>query len=203
VSKLDRLLLILNLLRCRRNLGASNLAKECDVSERTIYRDINAISSANIPVYFDKGYRLLTDAFLPPLNLTIDELLTIYLGLSSEPVQSVERLRKLAKQALVKLESSISKKTKADYDKIKQRITVQPGKKKFPKGEALILELLRQAIYQENKIKLRWVSSHSSGIIKLVPKVLVYKKGNWHLVGEIQKKTRCFRLDIIKSISLC
>lgn len=203
MSKSDRLLLILNLLRSRRNLKASNLAKECEVSERTIFRDIQALSQARVPVYFEDGYKLLTNAFLPPLNLTINELLTIYLGLSSEPVQSIECLRKSAKQALAKIESLIPEKTKADYDKIKQKITVQPGKKSFPKGEALILELLRQAIYQENKIKLDWVSSYSSGMVELVPKALVYKKGNWYLAGEIQKKTRCFRLDMIKSISLC
>lgn len=65
MSKTDRLLFILNLIRSRRNLKARDLAKECEVSERTIYRDIMDLSSANIPIYFDDGYKFLTDAFLP------------------------------------------------------------------------------------------------------------------------------------------
>ncbi|MFH0930314.1 MAG: HTH domain-containing protein, partial [Candidatus Zixiibacteriota bacterium] len=81
MGKADRLLLILNLIRSRRNLRAKDLALECGVSERTIFRDINAISSANIPIYFENGYKFLTDAFLPPLNFSLDEYLVLYLGL--------------------------------------------------------------------------------------------------------------------------
>ncbi len=65
-----------------------------------------------------------------------------------------------------------------------------------------MFELLRQAISQEKKIKLHCVSAHSSNVIELVPKALVYQKGNWYLAGEIQKKIRYFRLDMIKSVSL-
>jgi predicted DNA-binding transcriptional regulator YafY len=202
VAKSDRLLLILNLLRSRGNLKASDLANECEVSERTIYRDICALSEARVPIYFDHGYRLLTDAFLPPLNFTLDELLTISLGLSSDPVQSLSSLRRSAKQALAKIESLMPEKIKADYEKTKQKIVVQPGKRSSQKGKALLFELLRQAISQEKKIKLHGVSEHSSNMIELIPKALVYKKGTWYLAGEIQKSTRYFRLEMIKSVSL-
>jgi predicted DNA-binding transcriptional regulator YafY len=202
VSKLDRLLLILNLLRSRRNLKASTLAKECEVSERTIFRDIQALSQARVPVYFEDGYKLLTDAFLPPLNLTIDELLTIYLGLSSEPVQSIECLRKLAKQALVKLESSIPVKTKADYEKARKQVTVRQEKKVSPPGMAVLFELLKQAISSEKKIKLDYVCEHVCDIVEVVPKSLLYKNGEWYLIGLIEKKTRYLRMDRIRNVTL-
>jgi predicted DNA-binding transcriptional regulator YafY len=54
-SKYDRLLYILNLLRSRNNSRASDLAEESEASERTIYRDVIDLSSANIPIYFDDG----------------------------------------------------------------------------------------------------------------------------------------------------
>ena len=202
MAKADRLLLILNLLRSRRNLKASNLAKECEVSERTIFRDIQALSEARVPIYFDSGYKLLTDAFLPPLNFTVDELLTLYLGLNSQPVQSVDCLRKSAKQALAKLESLMPEKIKGDYKKAKQQITVQLAKKSFSQEVALIFELLRQAIRSEKKIKLRYISTHSSKVIELVPKALLYTQGNWYLAGQIHKKVRYFRLDTIRNVSL-
>ena len=53
MAKYDRLLYILNLLRSRKNLNAEMLAAECGVTERTIYRDIIALSDANIPIYYD------------------------------------------------------------------------------------------------------------------------------------------------------
>jgi len=202
VAKADRLLLILNLLRSRRNLKAYDLANECEVSERTIYRDIQALSEARVPIYFDRGYKLLTDAFLPPLNFTVDELLTLYLGLNSNPVQSVDCLRKSARQALAKLESSLPDKIKVDYEKAKKQITVQLAKKSFSQEVALIFELLMQAIRSEKKIKLRYISPHSSKVIELVPEALLYKQGNWYVAGQIHKKVRYFQLDTIKNVSL-
>jgi predicted DNA-binding transcriptional regulator YafY len=202
MAKSDRLLLILNLLRSRRNLKVSDLARECEVSERTIFRDIQALSEARVPIYFDRGYKLLTDAFLPPLNFTVDELLTLYLGVNSQLVQSVDCLRKSAKQALAKLESSLPEKSKVDYEKAKKQVTVQLAEKSFSQGVALIFELLRQAISSEKKIKLRYISAHSSKVIELVPKALLYKQGNWYVGGQIRKKVRYFRLGTIKDVRL-
>ena len=202
MAKSDRLFFILNLLRSRRNLKASDLANECEVSERTIFRDIQALSEARVPIYFEDGYKLLTDAFLPPLNFTVDELIAICIGLNSDPVQSVDSLRKSAKQALAKLGSLLPEKIKVDYKIIEEQIAVQSEKRHSREGVALIFELLRQAIWSEKKIKLRYVSAHSSKVIKLVPKALLYKKGNWYLAGLAQKKIKHFRLDMIKNVSL-
>lgn len=202
VAKSDRLLLILNLLRSRTNLKVSDLANECEVSERTMYRDIQALSEAGVPIYFDRGYKLLTDAFLPPLNFTVDELLTLCLGSNSDPIQSVDCLRKSAKQALAKLESLIPEKIIADYKKAKEQITVQPEERHSHERVNLIFELLRQAIWLERKIKLSYVSVQPSKVIELIPKVLLYNEGNWYLVGLVQKKIRYFPLDMIKNVIL-
>jgi predicted DNA-binding transcriptional regulator YafY len=202
VAKSDRLLLILNLLRSRRNLKASDLADECEVSERTIYRYIQVLTEAGVPIYFDRGYRLLSQAFLPPLNFTVSELLTLYISLNSEPIQSVNCLRKSAKQISAKLDSLMPEKIKVDFEKIKKQIVVQSEDGRPPQGVALVFELLRKAIWAEKKIELRYDSTGSSEVIKLVPKTLLYKKGNWYLAGLVQDKMRHFRLDMIKSVSI-
>ena len=202
MSKLDRLLLILNLLRSRRTLTASHLADECEVSERTIYRDVRTLSEAKVPIYFDGGYKVLTDAFLPPLSFTVDELLCLYMGLHCDPIQSVSCFRKSAKLAWAKLESLIPERIKSDYDKVKGHITVHPEKRRFRQSVALTFELLRQAIWSEKKIKLGYVSAQSSEVIELVPQALIYKRGNWYLVGLVQERTKHFRLDMIRNVSL-
>jgi predicted DNA-binding transcriptional regulator YafY len=73
MKKVERLLYILALLRRRKNLGATDLARRCGVSKRTILRDISTISSANIPIFYDSGYRLLHEDFLPPMSFTSEE----------------------------------------------------------------------------------------------------------------------------------
>lgn len=50
----SRLLSILMLLQLRGRLTAADLAAEFEVSERTIYRDIDALSAAGVPVYGDR-----------------------------------------------------------------------------------------------------------------------------------------------------
>ena len=122
MGKADRLLLILNLIRARKNLTPKDLAKECGVSERTIYRDINAISKADIPIYYNNGYKFLTDAFLPPLNLSLDENLALYMGLNSEDVNSQAALKSAGKTALAKIESLLSETIRDDYFAIRTHI---------------------------------------------------------------------------------
>ena len=131
MKKAHRLLFILNLIRSRRNLKARDLAKECEVSERTIYRDINAISEANIPIYYDNGYKFLTNAFLPPLNLSLDEHLALFVGLNSENPNSHAALKSAGKTALAKVESLISENIKHDYLKLKEKIDTEFEMKKF------------------------------------------------------------------------
>lgn len=201
MPKSDRLLLILNLLRSRRKLKTSDLAKECEVSERTIYRYIQALSEARVPIYFDDGYKLLTDAFLPPLNFTIDELLTFYVGLNSDPIQSVHCLRKTAKQTLAKIESLIPEKARNDYETTKKQIAIQTKQKPSDRKASLMFELLWQAIKSKREIKISCGSGDFVESIELLPQALHYKKGAWYLVGQKQNKLVHFRLDRVKKVA--
>src|SRR5579885_3521184 len=55
IMRADRLLTILLLLQANRRVTAQKLAKRLEVSERTIYRDIEALSAAGVPVYAERG----------------------------------------------------------------------------------------------------------------------------------------------------
>jgi predicted DNA-binding transcriptional regulator YafY len=70
MKKSERLLYILSLLRTRKRLRAKDLAIKCEVTERTIYRDICSISGSNIPIFFDDGYKLIHEEFMPPMSFT-------------------------------------------------------------------------------------------------------------------------------------
>jgi len=108
LSKYDRLLYILNLLRVRRNLNAGRLAEECGVTERSIYRDMIALSEANIPIYYDNGYKLASDSFLPPLNFSYDEYLCLKTALDSSPLRATGKYTELMKRLKVKVETCLS-----------------------------------------------------------------------------------------------
>ncbi len=73
-TKAERLLFIINLFRVRKKISLRELANECGVSMRTIYRDLAALSDLNVPIYSDDGYKLEKKIFLPPLNFTDEEM---------------------------------------------------------------------------------------------------------------------------------
>src|SRR5688572_6419431 len=84
IMRADRLLSILLLLQVHRRLTAGVLAERLEVSERTIYRDIDALSAAGIPVHMERGSGggcVLPDEYRTNLTgLNEAEARTLFLG---------------------------------------------------------------------------------------------------------------------------
>lgn len=72
MSQLSRLISILTLLRSKRLLTATELAKKYEVSLRTIYRDIRKLEEAGIPVYTveGRGYSLMENYTIAPVQFS-------------------------------------------------------------------------------------------------------------------------------------
>jgi predicted DNA-binding transcriptional regulator YafY len=86
MNRLDRALGILLLLRSGKPISATDLARRFEVSTRTIYRDIETLSSVGVPVYAEMGraggFRLLEGYFLPPVMFSVREAISLFLGLT-------------------------------------------------------------------------------------------------------------------------
>jgi predicted DNA-binding transcriptional regulator YafY len=203
MAKQNRLFLIVDLLGRNGTMSASDLADKCGVSKTTIQSDIRVLSDARVAMRADGGYRLQDGEFRFGLYLTRDELLSLYLGLHSYPVQSVSCFREAAKRALSKIESYMSEEVNGDYEMAKKHLAVQPEKIRPHEGAALILQLVQQSIWPRQRVELHYVSPSGSERVKLVPQGLVYKRDGWHLAGLVRKSKRYFRLDFIKSVTLC
>jgi hypothetical protein len=88
MSKAERLMHLVNLIRQRGPVSVSEMAGECGVTTRTIYRDINALSKLNFPVYYDNGYRFAHDVGFPVTRLAEEDMELIYYCLGSNPLCS-------------------------------------------------------------------------------------------------------------------
>ena len=79
-TRVHRLLRLLTLIQGGTGWTPERLAEECEVSVRTIYRDLKELEGAGIGIEFDrsaKTYRLPQDFFLPPVQLTAREALSL------------------------------------------------------------------------------------------------------------------------------
>ena len=102
----DRLLSLLMLLQIRGRLPAHELAKRLEVSERTIYRDIEALSAAGVPVYTESGPGggcVLAEGYRTNLTgLTEAEVRTLFMSGASGLLADLE-LGQALEAALLKL----------------------------------------------------------------------------------------------------
>lgn len=205
MPKHDRLLYILNLLRSRKNLNASQLAIECGVTERSVYRDILTLSEANIPIYYDNGYKLASGNFLPPMNFTFDEYSCLKMALESSPLIETGKYSNTLKQILAKVEAGLSpqvkdiKRTTRDTTHI-EIPTSHPG----PANEE-IFALLEEAINDTRQLKIKYDAIESGLSDRLVePYFIIFRARAFYFVAFCHKRSlfRTFRLDRVRQIEL-
>lgn len=79
-TRVHRLLRLVATIQSKRGLDATDLARLCEVHERTIYRDIDTLNASGVPCSFDaesRGYRVASGFFMPPVELTFEEAMAI------------------------------------------------------------------------------------------------------------------------------
>lgn len=79
-TRVHRLLKLIAAIQSRRGLSAVDLARLCEVHERTIYRDLDTLNASGVPCVFDhdsNGYRVAPGFFLPPVELTFEEAMAV------------------------------------------------------------------------------------------------------------------------------
>src|SRR5687768_16966131 len=126
----DRLLSILLLLQSHGRLTARRLAERLEVSERTINRDMEALSIAGVPVYAERGRHggwELAEAYRTDLTgLTESELRSLVLG-SAPAVLAGLGLGEAADRALVKLLATLPESRRREAESARRYLHVDPG----------------------------------------------------------------------------
>ncbi len=205
MAKYDRLLFILNLLRTRKNFNAERLAEECGVTERTIYRDIIALSEANIPIYYDKGYKYASDNFLPPLNFNIDEYLALKTALESSPLYKSGYSRRLMKSIKTKIEACLTPAVKREKIYFSDTMDVSIKATHSRKVSESFFACVEAGIRQNKVLKLKY-NSIQSGILEreVDPYFLIFIERAFYFVGycNLRNELRTFRIDRIVEVSL-
>ncbi|HZF42271.1 MAG TPA: YafY family protein [Sphingomonadaceae bacterium] len=201
----SRLISILTTLQAKGRVTAQALADECEVSLRTIYRDIDALSAAGIPVYSERGnaggYRLL-DGYRTRLNgLSSAEAEALFLaGLTRQTADL--GLGAVAATARTKLLAAMPAEVRAGADRMRARFHLD-APTWFGEGESLDhLPTVADAVWRERPMRIRYRSWTSEGERRVEPLGIVLKGGAWYLVGRVEASVRTYRISRILDLEV-
>ncbi|MEW6412929.1 MAG: YafY family protein [Candidatus Zixiibacteriota bacterium] len=205
MNKYDRMLHILNLLRTRRNLNAARLADECGVTERSIYRDIISLSEMNVPIYYDNGYKLASDNFLPALNFTADEYHLLRLALESSPLIKAGGYEEVFKSVKAKIDNCLSEQVRKETKFAPTTTHIEnPLSGEREKGEKYY-DVIEQAIAGCRRIKVDYESISSGRSARIIdPYFIVFRGHAFYFVGycHTRKDFRTFRVDRVHNVEI-
>jgi len=204
MGKFNRLLHILNLIKARPGIKVSQLAQEAGVTERTIFRDVVSLSAVNIPIYYDRGYRILDTAFLPTLNFTPEEYRLLNMSLGCRAMQCGD-YGNLTKALKSKIDAVLNKEVRERVGSLSLIYKIQINSFCDSRNFAPWGNILEQAIVSMRKVEIAY-ESINFGITQRVvqPYFLIFRQLAWHLLGfcELRGEFRLFKLERIKKITL-
>ncbi|MGP3991000.1 helix-turn-helix transcriptional regulator [Streptomyces sp. 3N207] len=205
--KSDRLLAILLLLQTRGRVPADELAAELEVSARTIYRDVEALSAAGVPVYAERGRHggitLLPGYRTDVTGLTGDEARALFV-LTAQGVHSALGLDSALVSALRKVMAALPAPHRPAAELTSRRILVDPDRWLPGPRRAVELDALHTAVFADRRLRLRYRHSGDRQLrtYTVDPYGLVSKAGVWYLVADRQRSPALFRADRIASATV-
>jgi len=200
----SRLLSILILLQLRRRLTAAELAAEFEVSERTVYRDIEALSAAGIPVYGDRGpgggFQLLDGYRTQLTGLSSDEAEAMAMIGLPGPASELG-LGAATSAARNKLLAALPGSGGALADRMAARFHLD-AVDWYRGGEALPhLPAIARAVLDQRALTMRYESWQEVRDWTVEPLGLVLKAGIWYLAARGGGKIRIFRIANIDGLA--
>jgi predicted DNA-binding transcriptional regulator YafY len=147
----DRLLSILLLLQVHRRLTARELAKRLEVSERTILRDMDALSSSGVPVTAERGpaggWGLLDDYQTKLTGLSATEIQALFLSRPARLMADLG-LQQPSEAALIKLQASLPAAAREQAEFARRRILIDASGWRDPAESIACLPVLLDALWQ-------------------------------------------------------
>jgi predicted DNA-binding transcriptional regulator YafY len=203
----DRLLSLMLLLRSHTRLTARDLAGRLEVSERTVLRDIDALSSAGVPVYAERGrhggFALLEGfrADVAGLDDVEAQVLFAYLGLDT--FGDLGLSRELG-SALDKLAASAPARLDAPASRLKEVVHVDRRRWFASADDVTHLPALRRAAVERRRVRVRYASPREdvARTRTLDPLGLVENGNRWYLVAYHRGAPRTYRLARVQSLTV-
>ncbi|MFH8786453.1 helix-turn-helix transcriptional regulator [Streptomyces roseoverticillatus] len=207
--KSDRLLAILLLLQTRGRVPARELADRLEVSVRTVYRDVESLSAAGVPVYAERGRHggiaLLPGYRTDVTGLTADEARALFV-LSTRNTLADLGLDSALGSALRKVMAALPAPHRPAAEATSRRILVDPVR--WLGGPAAVPAVdvgeLQGAVLADRRLRLRYRhgGQEAPRTYTVDPYGLVAKAGVWYLVADRRARPQLFRADRVAALTV-
>ncbi len=210
MKKSERMNAIIYMLKEKGKLSAGEIAKRLEVSERTVYRDIDALSQIKVPIIAYEGnqggYEIDNNYFIPSIVLTEEEITNFMLLLRLGKELKIPGLHKNYDMLGLKLLNAVSKDSRPKLERFLHKFQVYVNRINPGDYVEQVLEVIIQSFEEEKKVKLSYDTPGRDrlSVREVSPYRFTFDEGGWYLTGycHLRKAKRTFRLDRITSIEL-
>jgi proteasome accessory factor B len=206
LKRVHRLIKLISLLQGGRGHNVSSLAGECRVTRRTIFRDLDALKLAGIPLIYyepEQTYRLAGSHLLPPTNLSPQEALAIVVlchelgGDGQIPFQSA------ARSAALKIENNLPSRLREQLRPVSTAVKVRLPQVQQTNGDGTYEQLV-QALAERKSLSIDYDSYADRQRLqtKLSPYQLLFHNHSWYVIGRssLHRAVRTFHVGRILNI---
>jgi predicted DNA-binding transcriptional regulator YafY len=202
----DRLLSMLLLLQSRAKVTATELAERLEVSVRTIYRDLDALSAAGVPVYAERGANggcVLRPGYRTDLTgLNEGEVASLFAGTAGHVLKRLGLSRGL-QSALVKLEAALPTTRRGEAERVRTRLYVDAAAWFDSNEPTPHLAALRDAVFADRAVRLTYQRGDGRETTRRIdPLGLVVKGGIFYLVATSAGELRVFRVSRVRDVAV-
>ncbi|GIP53835.1 helix-turn-helix transcriptional regulator [Paenibacillus vini] len=213
MNKTERQLAITLELQHSKMLRAEDLAARFETSVRTIYRDIQALSEAGVPIVGapGQGYSLMEGYFLPPVGFTAEEAVALLMGADFIEQRLDADYDRVAKTAKVKIEAILPEPIRKESVRIRDTMRLlHAGEQVTARKEKDYLEKTRRAILDRRKLSFTYLKKipepdgNRESRRNVSPYGLALVQGNWTLIArcELRQDIRHFRLSRMADLAV-
>jgi len=207
MKRSDRLLAIVLELQGRDVVPAESLADTFEVTLRTIYRDMQALVEAGVPVVSapGQGYWLMEGYFLPPLSFSRDEATLLLLG-SEVMIQSFDdEYKVVARSAAKKIDAVLDDGLRTEVNYLKENIRFFTIDSRLGDEQFTKLQLIRSSVMDKRSVSFNYFRPFAQQTTrKLDPYGLYQLNGSWMVAGHchLRETKRMFRLDRMEELEV-
>lgn len=211
LNRTERLFALVLLLQNRPNMTSRELAEHFNVSRRTIFRDLRALSESGVPLTYaeEGGYEILEGYQLPPLMLSAREAATLLTGTEFMKLQPDASLRKDADQVSMKIQSVLPGPVRDYIERLRQSTVLDPywlhAMQAGDEEEGRWYDL-SEAVARRRSVFMHYHVPSRDEVTrrKVDPLGLVYYTDHWNLIAydHLRDDLRNFRLDRIQRMQV-